>query len=659
MMKNNNFNQRADALDGIRVLAIISVILYHIMPYIVSGGFLGVDIFLILAGYLLTIKIRQDLSAQRFEMVKYLKRRIGRLYRPMLTTIIVSLSFVTLFVPDLLMNSRLHVLESLTFTTNWMQIIRGESYFDMYLSPNIYNHLWYVALYIQLIILLPIIITVFQRYVKHLKGIAYLLMGLSVISAVLMGIWFQPGIDPTRVYYGTDTRAFSFLMGVLLAYLWPYNRLREDITTKQAQVLNGLNMLSLLVVGLFIFHLNDKSPWTYRGGIFVFDLFSMFLIAITLHHKTILNKIFTLSVFKQLSKRSFYYYLWYFPVITIYEFRYSQIMPGFFWHVMSQLLIIFILGEVLYQLFEKHYYQGFFSVAFWKESKQVFQEWRQNQTIHTRKIAQLFLIALLPLIAGWGLMTAPSKAANSNHSPNVNKQLNRQSDKQVKQSEKKTTKQKDKMESDQGTPENPEPLVPSDDREASDESDDKNKEIKPALPMFPGLSKAERAFAQDLDVTFYGDSILLGVQDNLQTVFQNSNVNGLVGRQLYQSYNELQQMLQSGQIQHQIVIFLGTNGGFSIQQVESLIELLDGHEVAFVNANVDRSWETEVNNVYQAIHEKYPKVQIIDWKSFSNGQTDWFGDDGVHPNELGREKMVQLVVKSLKASHSSHKKSNK
>lgn len=260
-------------IDGVRTLAVIGVIFYHLMPSYLPGGYLGVPILFVISGYLITDLLRQEWQQnEKIGVLKFYIRRLKRLYPSLVTVLVISTAYITLFQRNLLNNLRGAVLSSLLYVNNWWQIDHGLSYFDRFGNESPFTHLWTMAVEGQNYLIWPILFIFLMKFVKRRDWIFYALSIAALLSAIGMAVGFTPGEDPTRVYYGTDTRIFSILIGNALAFIWPSTRLKTEIPDSAKRILNiaGLASLFMLVVS-FIF-MDDRFSFPYYGGIYLVSL---------------------------------------------------------------------------------------------------------------------------------------------------------------------------------------------------------------------------------------------------------------------------------------------------------------------------------------------------------------------------------------------------
>lgn len=623
MGKRLKHSRYITGFDGIRSLAVIGVILYHLMPAQMRGGYLGVPVFFVVSGYLITDLLLQEWKQTgRIDIKQFYYRRMKRLYPALVTMLIGASAYITLFQRNLLNNLRGNVISSLFYVNNWWQINHGMSYFDRFSGESPFTHIWSLAVETQNYILWPIVFVLLMKLVKN-KGKVFLgIIGAAFLSAILMAVWFVPGQDPTRVYYGTDTRLFSILLGGALAFIWPSTRLKAKIPRQAKRILNGIGLGSLLLLVLAFLFMRDDWSFVYYGGMFLVSLLSVLLVAITAHPGASWNRWLTNPVFSWIGKRSYGIYLYQFPVMIFYEAKVNVANHTFLHTIMEVILILFV-TELSYRYVETplrrfNYRRTFTSLkqSFWAPIKS------------RRKIGFIFS-SVLTIIAVVGVIIAPTNKVDANQQA-LQKQIE-----QNKQAAKKTEVQPSGSDSTDGS--------------APTEETTSSSEAPKSLGDKYNLSNREVTKAKNLKVTAFGDSVLLAGSKGLTEIFPNMVVDGEVGRQLKDSPPLLQALKDKGELNDTVLLSLGTNGAFSKDDFAQIMNVLgDKHEVFIINTHVPtRRWQNDVNANLQAASKEYKNVHLIDWYDFSNDHPDWFYDDQVHPNDVGSVHYCHLIAKEI------------
>jgi len=260
--------QYVTGIDGVRALAVLGVIIYHLLPTTLPGGYLGVPLFLLISGYFVTLQlVRQMDQTGGIRLTQFYLKRLRRLYPVLIVMLAVTTAYITVFARDLLHNIKSTIITNLLWVYNWWEIGHGQSYFDRFNSESPFTHLWTLGVEAQFYFLWPLILFLLFLVLKKRTRIKWAVFILAVASAIEMAVLFDQN-NLNRVYYGTDTRAFSLLLGAWLALCWPIDHLNAKLTTPAAKILDGVGIGALLITLLGFFTLPGQSSWTYRGACF-------------------------------------------------------------------------------------------------------------------------------------------------------------------------------------------------------------------------------------------------------------------------------------------------------------------------------------------------------------------------------------------------------
>ncbi|MBE9887818.1 acetyltransferase [Enterococcus durans] len=595
--------------DGIRSLAVVGVILYHLLPTSMKGGYLGVPIFFVVSGYLITDLLRQEWEQNgKINIWQFYVRRMKRLYPGLAFLLITASAYITLFQRGLLNNLRGVVVSSLLYVNNWWQINNGLSYFDRFANESPFTHIWSLAVEAQNYLIWPVIFVLLMVFVRKRKWIFYTVLGTSVLSAILMMILYTPGGDPTRVYYGTDTRLFSIWMGSALAFVWPSTRLKKNIPKQAKRILNLAGLISLLALILFFFFLDDHYSFVYYGGMFLVSIFCVILVAVTAHPGASLDRWLTNPVFTWIGKRSYGIYLYQFPVMIFYEAKVSDIADHVLIHTVIEISLILIISELSYRYIERPLARFDYS-----RTLQVVKGWFKTPIISKQK-PWLIPATLVVIVALVGFVTAPKDSVTADQ-----KQL------QAKIAESKKLAE-----------------------ESQKDSEKNDGTVDQAILDKYELTVEQGKKAQKLQLTAFGDSVMLDAATDLKEVYPHVVVDGDVGRQLYASEPYIEELKKQNLLKDTVLIGLGTNGAFTEAQFDTIMSALGDRKVYWVNVRVPtKRWQNDVNAMLADMEKKYDNLTLIDWYDYSNGHSDWFYDDQVHPNPEGMKHYIHLVSETL------------
>jgi peptidoglycan/LPS O-acetylase OafA/YrhL len=319
-------NQRyMPGLDGLRAIAVLAVIAFHLGFGWAPGGLLGVGIFFTLSGYLITDILLSQLARRgHIRLGKFWLARARRLLPALFAMLVIVVAWVTIFGPAQPQQFRDAVVASALYVSNWQLIFGDVSYFARFAPPGPLNHLWSLAIEEQFYILWPFILLIGVKVVREAPlssgvrpRLAVLTLALAIASAILMAILYRPSLDPSRVYYGTDTRASELLFGAALAMVWPSRKLSPRIGAGARNTLDALGVVGLLAIGLMIWRTDQYSSFLYRGGFVLLSIATVLVVAALAHPACRLGPVLGWKPLRWIGVRSYGIYLWHFPVIVL------------------------------------------------------------------------------------------------------------------------------------------------------------------------------------------------------------------------------------------------------------------------------------------------------------------------------------------------------
>ncbi|MBI4670458.1 MAG: acetyltransferase [Chloroflexi bacterium] len=338
-------------LDGLRALAVLAVLLYHADVLWLPGGFLGVEVFFVVSGYLITsLLLAEYRTHNRINLKNFWQRRARRLLPALFAVLIAVLVYMALWLPDEVAGIRADVLAAFTYVTNWYLIAAEKSYFETIGRPSLLRHLWSLAVEEQFYLLWPLIFTFVLARLKT-RGALLLLMLGAFGSALGMGLLYQPDADPSRVYYGTDTRAAGLLIGAALAFVW-FPKADDSPRNWRHWLLDAIGLLAmggLVAAGLF---LDEFSPFMYQGGMLLVSTATAFVIAAVVHPKSpLLAPLLSIGILQWIGLRSYGLYLWHWPLFMVTRPQLDTPLEG------APLLVFrfaltFLIAEISYRVVE-------------------------------------------------------------------------------------------------------------------------------------------------------------------------------------------------------------------------------------------------------------------------------------------------------------------
>lgn len=588
-------------LDSLRGLAILGVILYHINFNWMPGGFLGVTVFFVLSGYLITDILAMEWKRnKRIDLKKFWLSRARRLLPGMLVMLVITLAWITIFHSSLLEKMRGDSLAALFYVSNWWYIYHKLSYFDNFNQISPLNHFWSLAVEEQFYVVWPFIISLGLYYIKKQSRMILLICLGAFASALAMAILYEPGVDPSRIYYGTDTRAFSLLIGAVLALVWPSNRLANKIIPKARFILDVVGGIALIIILVMFWKTNQYDPFLYKGGMVLLSIATALLVANLAHPASRIAQFLRFRPLRWVGVRSYGIYLWHYPILTLTT---PKVNAGDFSIIRAilQFLLIILIAQISWKFIEKPIRQGALRNIQFKNLR------LQNVTLGVKLalVCSLFFTSIAVL----GLSNASKAKGNY---------------------------QQDKVEAVQTQPA-PHPVaVWEKPNQETPLNQGESKEVNSAHPKNP------------LTVTAIGDSVMIDITPYFKNTFPDIRIDAQIGRQLSKAIPVVEQLKNEGDLGNYVIIGLGTNGAFTTEQLVSLIKLIGNErKIIFINTRVPRPWESIVNERLKVTVTKYPNVTLVDWYAASAGKKDYFAPDGVHLTNVGAEAYAVLVAKAV------------
>lgn len=602
--------QYVTGIDGVRTLAVLGVIIYHLLPTTLPGGYLGVPLFLLISGYFVTLQlVRQMDQTGGIQLTKFYLKRLRRLYPVLIVMLTVTTAYITLFARDLLHNIKSTIATNLLWVYNWWEIGHGQSYFDRFNGESPFTHLWTLGVEAQFYFLWPLILFMLFLILHKRSKIKWTVFILAAASAVEMALLFDPQ-NINRVYYGTDTRAFSLLLGSWLALCWPIDRLNASLTAHAARILDGVGIGALLITLLGFFTLPGQSSWTYRGGMFFYSLIGMILIATVVHPGSHMNRWLTNPFFTWIGQRSYGIYVYQLPVMVFYE-RVVEIGRHPVINALVECLLILAISEFSYRLVEQplaHYQWRYLpaSIRHWIDFKM--HDWHQ-----WLKVGPVVIICFIAL-CGLMLPSKPAKKSAVQTRIEKSRQATAAKNKQIAKG--KTAKVNVNSKS---------------------------------LQKKYGLTSNQLKAASELKVTAIGDSVMADASQDIQEIMPHAYVDAEVGRQGSATPAVIKDLKAKGQLQKNVILNLGTNGAMDSQTINDILTAIGkDHQVYWITPHVPtRDWEQTVCDQIKQAAKQNANVHVIDWNQAANGHAEWFAQDKVHMNEQGNAYFTRLIVKTI------------
>ena len=613
---NNNKSKYLPSIDSLRALAVLAVIIYHVDVNYLPGGFLGVDLFFVLSGYLISsLIIKEYKKTGSVNLYNFYIRRARRLLPAVYFMITVGLVVMVLFNEVLLRKSHLDAIFGYIYSSNWWYIFHKLDYFDSFGAQSPFKHLWSLAIEEQFYMIFPLLFLLVNRKKKSKDGtyklnknFLYVVLGLILVSLIAHILLFDIN-NISRIYFGTDTRAFSLLVGVVGAILYPMERLHAKVTPQQNMLYSVVSLVSIATLITVMIYTSEYNTLLYRGGFLLVAILGLIVIISSGKQHTLMSRLLSFKPVVFIGKISYSLYLWHFPVLVL-TTPVSEIGNPNIYFVILRVILTFVVAIVSYVFVEtsirKLGFKKYVSVIFKKMKKRSKKSRRVFVSIAT-VVSLLFVMGIIgkgvPFIS-----TAFIKEMEANKETQF---VNNGNNKENKE----------------------------------EQNNDSNKENKDNNENKDEKNNAEKKYNS---VVVMGDSLTVDIGEKFQELYPGAVIDGKIGRQLYVAVEEAKSYSKYNNENSAVIFQLGTNGPFTESQIEELVKEFDKADIYFVNIKVPRAWEKTVNAALKQAQEKYPNVNIIDWYSVANSSKDLFEPDRVHLNQNGIVEMTTLIKKNLK-----------
>ena len=591
-------------LDGVRALAVLGVLLYHGDLTWMRGGFLGVDVFFVLSGFLITTLITEEFARSgRIDFKRFYLARARRLLPALLLMLTVVGMLAAFIYRDSAATFRADAIASLFYVTNWWYIFSDASYFEAIGRPPFLQHLWSLAVEEQFYLIWPLATLILLRWRKR-RGVFYVALIAALASTVWMAILaitngYPQEADPSRAYFGSDSHIMGLLLGAALAMVWRPGRLSTRLAPGAQALVVGIGMAALLGVLFFFWQVGEYSNFLYRGGFLVLSAIVCVLIAAASHPGAPFGRMLGSQPWRYIGQRSYGLYLYHWPIYVITRPGLDIPLDGPALLAL-RLGLTFVVAELSYRYVEIPIRRGAIGAFL--------ARWRGAEPDERAHIGRRVLASSGVAIAALGLMGAGLATA-----------------KPVDQA------------------------IPADVAAAIGIDDGGPTEIlidePSAQPTAPAPSPSPSLSAEVVELsadglplnengalTAIGDSVMLGVAEQLKAKIEGTKVDAEVSRQASGVLKRVQRLARKGLLAPTVVIHTGTNGVVTEEQLREMLDILsDRDRVIVVNANVPRPWMQPNNELIAAVVPDYPNAVIADWYAVSAGQSDYFVSDGVHP----------------------------
>lgn len=634
---------RIHGLDGLRAIAVLAVIAYHLWPDALPGGYLGVDVFFVVSGFLITtLLLREMTTTGRLDMPAFWVRRARRLVPALLVVVVVSIVAARLTEPDLLVGIGRQVVGAVTFSTNWLEIAAGSSYFDA-TAPELFQPFWSLAIEEQFYVLWPLLLAglLLGAAALHARAgarlVAVVVGAAAVVSAVLMAVLHTPGADPTRVYYGTFTHAFGLLAGAAFAIAWaggarPLERggAHADTpssagrpaagapTSAATRAVQWVPVGGLAVLAVLMGTLRAEGTFAYRGGIALASVAALAaVIGCASRQPRGLMRVLDLPAVVWVGERSYGLYLWHWPVILVVAAVFGD-APGspLWWRApLVALLVTFAFAALSHRFVETPIRRdGFRAVAR-----------RVRDAVARVPGARVAAgaTALLVLTAAACVATAPDQTSTQ---------------RAVEAAQREIEERGSAPSPTHGT----EPTAPT--------------TSKPSAGASAPPSGAPAAPLDGSDVIGFGDSVLSAAAPTLFDELSQIAIDAKPIRKWLDAPALVARAEKEGRLRPVVLLHFGTNGGFQFEGSEkafttTLDRIGPDRQVVLYTVVGYSYWVDDANARMRELVADRPNVHVVDWNAYVAEHPGLLHADKTHPNMKGVVAYADLLRATLKDLH--------
>ena len=571
------------AIDGLRAVAVIAVMLYHLGFTWIPGGFLGVDLFFVISGYVITRLLLDSIQRSGgLDLRAFYGARVRRLLPPLVFMIITTTVVVGLWAPDTMRRFLTDTPFALFGGMNWWLVFRQTDYFEAIGRPALLQHTWSLGVEAQFYLVWPLILLLVLRYFgkNKIPGAALLIAAFSGIALLVVSLQVDAAnaSKVSHVYFGTDTHSIGLFLGAALAVSWIPQNLQETVTRKAQDFIDGIGIVGFLgIIAAFLF-IDENDPTLYKIAFPLAGICGCAILTSIVHPASRFAPILSSTPFVWIGERSYAIYLWHWVVFQVTRPDYD--LEGSQWALyVLRVLIVFALADISLRLVELPVRTGL--IDYWFKG----MKYRTKRVQWRQKVGVLLIVVSIVGVSASVAHSAITKG-----------------DKQLADLKKQLE-----------TP-----------------------MIAPSIPTD----------SNDPGLWVTGDSVILGIRFELDSRHNIGLINARVGRQapelLEVIVNDKTNMGNAT-----IVLNLGNNNKLADEQVAAIFEeLKEQPKIIVVNTAVPRSWRDENNALIAQYAALYGAV-IVDWAALSDGHPEYFAPDGVHLVPAGVRAYVDAISERL------------
>ena len=572
------------AIDGLRAVAVIAVMLYHLGVSWIPGGFLGVDLFFVISGYVITRLLLDSIQRSGgLDLRAFYKSRVRRLLPPLVFMIVTTTLFIGVWAPDTIKRLLIDTPFALTGFMNWWLVFRQQDYFEAIGRPPLLQHTWSLGVEAQFYFIWPLILLLVLRQLgrKIIPAAALVIAIASGIALLVVSLSIDANSSQTvsHVYFGTDTHSIGLFLGAALAVNWIPQNLKVDIAKRAQDVIDGIGVFGFLgILSCFLF-IDESNPTLYKIAFPLAGVFGCAIIMSIVHPASRFAPLLQGRAILWIGERSYAIYLWHWIVFQV--TRPSVDLAGASWALYAlRVLIVFALADISLRWVELPFRNGY--IESWFRGMKY-----RAKKVRVRQKATL-AASILSILIATSLVSVNAIAVSNENIAKLKMEITSKAEVQSQITN------------------------PSD-----------------------GL-------------WVVGDSVILGIRNELSNRRQVGLINAHVGRQAPELIEVLNKD-KSRMVGATVIVNMGNNNRLAESEVVSIFEAIkDQPQIIVINTAVPRSWKDENNSLIERVALNYQNVRIVDWNQISEGHPEYFAPDGVHLVPTGINVFVDAVVAELK-----------
>jgi peptidoglycan/LPS O-acetylase OafA/YrhL len=589
-------------------VAVTAVLLYHLPVSWLPGGFLGVDVFFVISGFLITSLLTAEVHRTgRISLRAFWLRRARRLLPALLFMLVVVVAASMVFARDAMSLLASDLPAVLGYFTNWWLLFHHVSYFQSVGRPPLVLHLWSLAVEEQFYLVWPLVVLLVVGRRGRTRRIGWIALAGAVASSVWMAVLFQTSQDPSRVYFGTDTHAGGILLGAALAMAFPPWSRSETVKASARRLMSvvGLGAFAGLVALMVI--LNQYGTFTYRGGLQLATVLTAVVILVASHPAVRGARILATPVLQWIGKRSYAIYLWHWPIFELTRPGIDVALPVWL-DTVVRLALVAVASDLSYRLVEQPFRTGSAQAAL----RWLWGQRRKVTVAMAGSVAVVLALLVVALTTARPILPSPALAVSS-------------------------------------TPAGRTPITAIGRGLSAAAHPEPSFLGPPRVVGSPPLPTVTTTTAPN-DVLAIGDSVMLDAAAALkQDLGASTVVDAVVGRQVSDGIVRLNDYRMAGRLTGvtALVIGLGTNGPMSVEQCDQILSLASGiPRVVFINVRMPRPWESVTNGTLSTCTAHQPRVVLVDWFDAS-AAAGTLGPDEIHASAAGATLYASLVARAV------------